>query len=71
MSAIMGMPMPTGFLHKQETDVILLQEVAPIEIGLIKGYNWYTNVGINKHGNAMLTRQTINKRGIAMLNRQQ
>jgi len=71
MSAIIGMPMPTGFLHKQETDVILLQEFATIEIGLIRGYNWYTNVGINTHGNAMLTRQTVTKRGNAMLNRQQ
>jgi len=59
MSAIMGMPMPTTFLHKQETEVILLQEVASVVIGLISGYNSYTNVGINKRGNAMHTRQTI------------
>jgi len=55
----MGMPVTTELLHKQETDVILLQEVAPNEIGLISRYNAYTNVGINKRGNAMLTRQTI------------
>jgi len=52
----MRMPMPTEFLHKQETDVILLHEVTPIEIDLIRGYNAYTNMGINKRGNAMLTR---------------
>ena len=53
------MLLPTEFLHKQETDVILLQEVTPIEFELIRGYNAYTNVGINKRGNGMLTRQTI------------
>ena len=51
--------MPTEFLHEQETNVILLHEVTPIEIDLIRGYNAYTNVGINKRGNAMHTRQTI------------
>jgi hypothetical protein len=51
--------MPTEFLHKQETEIILLQEVTPIKIDLIRGYNAYTNVGINKRGNAMLTRQPI------------
>ena len=51
--------MPTEFLQKQETEIILLHEVTPIEIDLIRGYNAYTNVGINKRGNAMLTRQII------------
>ena len=51
--------MPTEFLQKQETEIILLQEVTPIEIDLIRGYNAYTNVGINKCGNVMLTRQII------------
>ena len=53
------MLLPTEFLHKQETDVILLHEVTPIEIDLIRGYNAYTNMGINKRGNAMPTRQVI------------
>jgi len=39
MSKIMGMSMPATFFHKKETDVILLQEVTPIEIDLIRGYN--------------------------------
>jgi len=63
----MRMPMPTEFLHKQKTDIMLLQEVTPIVIGLISGYNAYTNVGINKRGNAMLNRQTI-KNSITLLN---
>ena len=53
------MLLPTEFLHKQETDVILLQEVVPIEIELIRGYKAYTNVGIIKPGNAVPTRQII------------
>ena len=36
---IMGMSMPTEFLHKQETDFILLQEVTPIESDLLRIYN--------------------------------
>jgi len=51
--------MPAEFLHIQKTEVILLQEVTPIEIDLIIGYNAYTNVEINKRGNAMLNRQII------------
>jgi len=33
----MGMTMPADFLHKQETDIMLLQEVTPIVIGLMRG----------------------------------
>jgi len=51
--------MPTEFLHELETEVVLLHEVTAIEIDLIKGYHAYTNVEINKRGNAMLTRQII------------
>ena len=61
--------MPTNYLHKQDTDVILLQEVPPTEIALIRGYNWYTNVGINKRVNAMLIRQTIKVPNHAVANR--
>ena len=55
----MRLSMPTEFLHEQETEVILLHKVTRIEIDLIRWYNAYTNVGINKRGNAMLTGQTI------------
>ena len=51
--------MLTEFLHKQETDIILLQEVAHTNFDLIRGYNAYTNVGINKRSMAMLTREAI------------
>jgi len=39
MSRIMRMSMPTEFLHKQETDVILLQEVTLIAIDLLRIHN--------------------------------
>jgi len=44
MSVIMRLPMPTVFHHKQEAEVLLLQEDTPIEIDLLRGYNAYTNV---------------------------
>ena len=53
------MTMPTSFFCEQEIDIILLQEVNPNEFDLIRGYIAYTNVGINKRGAAMLTRDTI------------
>jgi len=53
------MLLPTEFLHKQETEVILLQEFTLIEIELIRGYNAYTNLGINKRCNATPTKQII------------
>ena len=59
MSATMKMPMLTEFLYEQEIDIILLQEVTPTEFGLISGFNAYTNVGINKRGAAMFSRETI------------
>jgi hypothetical protein len=55
----MRMPMPTEFLYEQEIDIILLQGVTPNEFDLIRGCIAYTNVGINKCGNTMLTRETI------------
>jgi exonuclease III len=51
--------MLTDFLHKPETDIILLQEVTHNDFDMIRGYNAYTNVGINKRGMAILTRDTI------------
>jgi exonuclease III len=35
VSAMMRMPMPTEFLHKQEIDIILLQEVTHTDFDLI------------------------------------
>ena len=47
------------FLHKQEIEIILLQEVTHNVFDLIREYDVCTNVGINKRGTAMLTRETI------------
>jgi hypothetical protein len=55
------------FLHKQETDIILLQEVTHNDFDITRRYNAYTNVGINKRGAAMLTRETIHLNKITRL----
>jgi Exonuclease III len=39
VSAMTRLRMLTEFLHKQETDIILLQEVAHTNFDLIRGYN--------------------------------
>jgi exonuclease III len=59
MSAMIGMGMLADFLRKQEIDIILLQEVTQNDFDLIRGYKAYTNVGINKHGTAIFTREAI------------
>ena len=51
--------MPTEFLYEKEIEIILIQEITPTEFGLISGYSAYTNVGINKRGAAMFSRETI------------
>jgi exonuclease III len=56
VSAMMRM---RKFLHKQEIDILLLQEVTHTDFNMMTGYNAYTNVGINKRGTAMLTKETI------------
>jgi hypothetical protein len=45
----------TDFLHKQEIKIILLHEVKHTDFGLIREYKAYINVGILKHGTAMLS----------------
>jgi len=47
------------FIHTEEIDIIVLQEVTHTDFYLIRGYNAYTNVGINKRITAMLTREII------------
>ena len=59
--------MPAEFLHKQEIDIILLQEDSYNDLVLIRGYNAYTNVGINKRGTALLTREKIQLTNILRL----
>jgi exonuclease III len=58
MSSSMRMKMLENFLHKQEIDILLLQEVARHDFD-IRGYNAYTNVGTQRRGTAMLTREQI------------
>jgi exonuclease III len=63
----MGMRMLEEFLHKQEVDIILLQEVTHTESDMIWGYKAHTNIGINNRGTAMLTRELITLTNITRL----
>jgi exonuclease III len=67
MSAMTRMRMLADFLRKQEIDIILLQEVTHNDFDLIRGYNAYTNVGVNKSGTAILTREAIQLTNITRL----
>jgi hypothetical protein len=55
------------FLHKKEIDLMLLQEVTHNDFDLIRGYNAYTNVGVNKRGTAIPTREAIQLTNITRL----
>jgi len=44
------------FIHKQEIDTILLQEVTQTDFGKICGYTAHLNLGVNTRGTAVLTR---------------
>jgi hypothetical protein len=55
------------FLRKQEIDIILSQEFTHNYFNLIRGYNAYRNVGINKRGTATLTREAIQLANITRL----
>jgi len=47
------------FIHKQEIDIILLQELIHTDFDMIGGYRAHLNVGINKRGTVILTREQI------------
>jgi hypothetical protein len=47
------------FLHKQEIDILLLQEVTRAEFDKIRGYMAHTIVGIHNRGTGMLTREQV------------
>jgi hypothetical protein len=51
------MGMLNDFIHKQEIEIILLQEVTHTDFELIRGYTAHLNVGTNKRGTAILTRE--------------
>ena len=54
-------------MHKQEIDIILLQEVAHTDFEMIWGYTAHLNIGINKRGTAILTREQISITNITRL----
>jgi len=54
------------FLHKQETEILLLQEVTHY-FDTIRRYNAYVNIGINNRGPALPTREQIKLTNITRL----
>jgi len=67
MSAGGRMGMLNEFLHKKEIDIILLQEVTHTDFDMIRGYTAHLNIGINKRGTAILTREQISLTNITRL----
>jgi exonuclease III len=67
ISSGMRMRMLEEFLQKQETDILLLQEVTHTEFDMIQGYKVHTNIGIYNRGTAMLTREPITLTNITRL----
>ena len=67
MSAGRRMGMLNEFMHKQEIDISLLQEVTHTDFEMIRGYTAHSNIGINKRGTAILTRQQISQTNITRL----
>jgi len=55
------------FLHKQEIDILLLQEVTNTYFNMTRGFNAYRNVRINTRGTAMLTGETIKLTNVTRL----
>jgi exonuclease III len=47
------------FVWKQEIDVLFLQEVTHPNIGALRGYRTYTNVGTTMRGTAFVTREEM------------
>jgi exonuclease III len=50
------MGMLNDFMHKQDVDVALLQEVTHDKFELIHGYNVMLNVGTDRRGTAILAK---------------
>ena len=61
------MGMLNEFMHKQEIDIILLQEVTHTDFESIRGYKTHFNIGINKRGTAMLRKEQISLTNITRL----
>ena len=49
--------MLTEFLYRQELDIVCLQEVVNSDVVQIGGYNAYINLGRERRGTAILTRE--------------
>jgi len=67
ISAGWRMGMLNDFVHKQEIDILLLQEVTHTDFAMIRGYTAHTNVGTNKRGTAIVTREQISLSNIIKL----
>jgi len=67
ISAEGRMGMLNEFIQKQEIDIILLQEVTHTDFEMIRGYTAHLNVGTNKRGTAILTREQISLNKITRL----
>jgi exonuclease III len=50
------MRMLNDFLHKQDIDIAVLQEVTHDKFDVIYGYNVLLNIGTERRGTAILTR---------------
>jgi len=61
------MGMLNEFMYKQEIDIILLQEVTHADFEMIRGYTAHLNIGTNKRGTAILTREQISLTNITRL----
>jgi len=67
LSAGERMGMLNEFIRKQEIDIILLQEVTHTDFEMMRGYTANLNIGINKRGTAILTREQISLTNITRL----
>jgi exonuclease III len=53
------MAMLEDFFRQQETDFLFLQEVTQPKFDNLRGYTAYTNIGTNRRGTAILTREHL------------
>jgi exonuclease III len=55
------------FLRHHEIDILLVQEVTQHFLRDVRGYNTHYNVGANKRGTAIMTREGISLENITMI----
>jgi exonuclease III len=59
MSSPMKLQMLKEFISRQNVDVIFLQEVATDDVGQIRGYTSYYNIGTTVRGITVVARNTL------------